>query len=272
VRKVKPADRVVLSWIKGAGADVPSTCYGSAAGRVHSGAISTFMQHTITCENRVSRIPDAMPLRQAALLGCAIPTGAGVIRHSAVVRPGSSVAIFGVGGIGLSAVMAARLQGAAPIIAIDVVAQKLDWARQCGATHVIDSRHQEPLEAIWALTQGRGVDYAVEAVGKSQTMETAFRAVRDQGGLCVLAGNVAHGERIALDPFDLIRGKRIVGTWGGESQLDRDVPVYANLYLAGRLPLDTLITHEYRLADINAALQALEQGLVGRALINMGAN
>ena len=213
-----------------------------------------------------------MPLRQAALLGCAIPTGAGVIRHSADVRPGSSVAIFGVGGIGLSAVMAARLQGAAQIIAIDIVEQKLDWARQLGATHVINSRRQEPLEAIWALTQRRGVDYAVEAVGKSQTMETAFRAVRDQGGLCVLAGNVAHGERIALDPFDLIRGKRIVGTWGGESQLDRDVPVYAGLFLAGQLPLDDLITHEYQLADINEALRALEQSLVGRALINMAAS
>jgi S-(hydroxymethyl)glutathione dehydrogenase/alcohol dehydrogenase len=270
VHKVKPADRVVLSWIKGTGADVPSTCYDSAAGRVHSGAISTFMRQTITCENRVSRIPDAMPLRQAALLGCAIPTGAGIIRHSADVRPGSSVAIFGVGGIGLSAVMAARLQGAEQIIAIDIVTQKLDWARKLGATHVIDSRYEEPLEAIWALTQQRGVDYAVEAVGKSQTMETAFRAVRDHGGLCVLAGNVAHGERVALDPFDLIRGKKIVGTWGGESQLDRDVPIYVDLFLAGKLPLDDLITHEYRLADINSALRALEQGLVGRALINMG--
>jgi S-(hydroxymethyl)glutathione dehydrogenase/alcohol dehydrogenase len=100
-------------------------------------------------------------------------------------------------------------------------------------------------------------------------MEVAFRAVRDCGGLCVLAGNVAYGECIALDPSDLMRGKRIVGTWGGESQLDRDVSVYAALFLAGKLPLDTLITHEYRLADINKALAALEQGMVGGALINM---
>jgi S-(hydroxymethyl)glutathione dehydrogenase/alcohol dehydrogenase len=269
VTKVKPGDRVVLSWIKGSGAEVPSTRYESAAGTVNSGAISTFMRHTITCENRVTPIPAAMPLREAALLGCAIPTGAGVILNTARVHAGSSVAIFGVGGIGLSAVMAARLQNAERIIAIDIVAQKLTQARRLGATHVINGQQQDPLETIWDLTQGQGVDYAVEAVGRRETMEAAFRAVRDHGGLCVLAGNVAHGERIALDPFDLIRGKRIVGTWGGESQMDRDVPVYTAMFLQERLPLESMITHEYRLVDINHALDALEQGGVGRALINM---
>jgi S-(hydroxymethyl)glutathione dehydrogenase/alcohol dehydrogenase len=233
--------------------------------------MSTFMRQTITCENRLTPLPDTMPLREAALLGCAIPTGAGVILHTARVRSGSSVAIFGAGGIGLSAVMAAKLRGAEPIIAIDIVKQKLAWAHTLGATHVIDSRHQDPLTAIRALTQQQGVDYAVEAMGKRDTMEAAFRAVRDRGGLCVLAGNVANGECIALDPRDLLRGKRIVGTWGGSSQLDRDVSVYAALFLAGKLPLDTLITHEYRLADINKALAALEQGMVGGALVNMTA-
>jgi S-(hydroxymethyl)glutathione dehydrogenase/alcohol dehydrogenase len=269
VTKVVPGDHVVLSWIKGDGAEVASTCYQSAEGAVHSGAMSTFMRQTITCENRLTLLPDTMPLREAALLGCTIPTGAGMILHTARVRSGSSVAIFGAGGIGLSAIMAAKLRGAELIIAIDVAKRKLARARTLGATHVIDSRHQDPLTAIQALTQQQGVDCAVEAVGKRDTMEAAFRAVRDRGGLCVLAGNVAYGERIALDPSDVMRGKRIVGPWGGESQLDRDVSVYATLFLAGKLPLDTLITHEYRLADINKALAALEQGMVGGALINM---
>ena len=270
VTKVKPGDRVVLSWIKGSGADVPSTIYQSSGGPVNSGAISTFMRQMVTCENRVTPIPDAMPLREAALLGCAIPTGAGIVLNTAKVRPGSSVAVFGVGGIGLSAVLAADLMNATTIIAVDVFDHKLEQARQIGATHVINTRRQDSLATILEITGGRGVDYAVESAGRRETMETAFQVVRDNGGLCVLAGNLPHGECISIDPFNLIKGKRIIGTWGGESQPDRDIPLYVNLYLAEKLKLDMLITHEYRLKDINQAFDDLEQGKVGRALIDMG--
>lgn len=269
VTKVKPGDCVVLSWIKGKGIDVPSTVYHSAEGKINSGAISTFMQQTITCENRVTPIPDAMPLREAALLGCAIPTGAGIILNTARVQPGSSVAVFGIGGIGLSAVLAADLMHATTIIAVDIFDHKLEHALQVGATHAINAHKQDPLAAIQDITEGRGVDYAIEAAGRRETMEMAFKAVHDNGGLCVLAGNLPHGECISLDPFDLIKGKRIVGTWGGESQPDRDIPLYVDLYLAGKLKLDLLITHEYRLEDINQAFDDLERGKIGRALIEM---
>jgi len=269
VTKIKPGDRVVLSWIKGIGADVPSTIYQSAEGQINSGAISTFMRQTVASENRVTPIPDAMPLREAALLGCAIPTGAGIILNTVRVRPGGSVAVFGVGGIGLSAVLAADLMNATTIIAVDVFEHKLEQASQLGATHVINAHQQDPLATILEITGGRGVDYAIEAAGRRETMETAFQAVRDNGGLCVLAGNLAHGERISLDPFNLIKGKRIIGTWGGESQPERDIPLYVDLYLAAKLKLDMLITHEYRLEDINQALDDLEHGKVGRALIDM---
>jgi S-(hydroxymethyl)glutathione dehydrogenase/alcohol dehydrogenase len=267
VTKVKPGDHVVLSWIKGNGADVPFTVYQSLEGAVNSGAISTFMQQTVTCENRVTPIPDAMPLREAALLGCAIPTGAGIVSNTARVRPGSSVAIFGVGGIGLSAVLAADLVHATTVIAVDVSDHKLEQARQVGATHLINARQQDPLETILEITGQRGVDYAIEAAGQRETMETAFQVVRDGGGLCVLAGNLPHGERISLDPFDLIKGKRIVGTWGGETQPDRDIPMYVDLYLSGKLKLDRLITHTYNLDEINQAFSDLEAREVGRALI-----
>lgn len=269
VTKVKPGDCVVLSWIKGKGIDVPSTVYQSAEGKINSGAISTFMRQTVTCENRVTPIPDAMPLREAALLGCAIPTGAGIILNIARVQPGSSVAVFGVGGIGLSAVLAAGIMNATIIIAVDIFDHKLKQARQIGATHLINARWKDPLNTILNITGGRGVDYAIEAAGKRETMEMAFKAVQDNGGLCVLAGNLPHGECISLDPFDLIKGKRIIGTWGGESQPDRDIPLYVDLYLAGKLKLDLLITHEYRLEDINQAFDDLEQGKIGRALIEM---
>jgi S-(hydroxymethyl)glutathione dehydrogenase/alcohol dehydrogenase len=269
VVKVKPGDRVVLTWIKGDGQDVPATRYGSAGGAVNSGALSTFMTTTVTCENRLVVMPAAMPLREAALLGCAIPTGAGVVLNTADLQPGQSIAVFGAGGIGLSAVLGARLRQAGIIVAIDVVADKLIAARRLGATHAIDARSLDPVAALLALTTGRGVDVAVEAAGRRETMEAAFRSVRAGGGLCVLAGNLPHGSLMALDPMDLIRGKRIVGTWGGETQPDRDLPRYAQSFLAGALPLGELISHEYRLDEVNDALSALEAGQVARALVRL---
>lgn len=268
VQKVKPGDRVVLSWIKGAGADVPSTVYRSADGPVNSGAISTFMRQTVTCENRVTPVPATMPLREGALLGCAVPTGAGIIMNRMNVTAGSSVAVFGVGGIGLGAVAGAKMQNAAIIIAVDVLDHKLEQARAVGATHVVNGAREDAVAAIRAIV-GRGVDYAIESAGQRETMEGAFQSIRDAGGLCVLAGNLPHGQRIAIDPFDLIRGKQLAGTWGGETVLDRDVPLYVNLHLAGKLALGAFITHEYPLEDINAALDDLESGRVGRALIKM---
>lgn len=269
VTKVKCGKKVVLSWTKGIGADVPSTIYEGPDGPVNSGAISTFLRHTVTCENRVTPLPDAMPLREAALLGCAVPTGAGIVLNTARVRPGESIVIFGAGGIGLSAVMASSLVSATPIIAVDLVAQKLKLAQDLGATHLVNANQADPLSAIMEITGGRGVDYAIEAAGTVSTMETAFRAVRDGGGLCVLAGNLPHGKRISIDPFGLIRGKRIVGSWSGESLPDRDIPRYVRLYLDGQLMLDSLITHEYPLRDINQALEDLEQGRLARAVVNM---
>ncbi len=269
VTKVKPDDHVVLSWIKGYGADVPATIYLSPEGPINSGAISTFMHKTITCESRVTPVPESMPLKEAALLGCAIPTGVGIIMNTARVQAGSSVAIFGIGGIGLSAVLGAKLAKARVIIAIDVFDHKLQQSLRLGATHLINARERDPLTEILNITGGIGVDYAVEAAGRRETMETAFKSVRDKGGLCILAGNLPSEELISISPFDLIKGKRIVGTWGGETQPDRDIPRYAELYLNGNLDLSALITHEYPIENINQAFEQLEQGLVGRALIKL---
>lgn len=269
VTKVQVGDRVVLTWIKGTGADVPSTTYRSESGLINSGAISTFMRRTVTCESRLVPIPATMPLREAALLGCAIPTGAGIIVNTMDTQPGQTVAIFGVGGIGMSAVLAAAMRKAAMIITVDVIDTKLQQARRLGATHTINAHSEDPVQAIAGLTDGKGVDYAVESAGRLETMEQAFRSVRDGGGLCVLAGNLPHGEKIALDPYDLIRGKRIVGTWGGETRPDTDIPRYADAFLAGEMKLDLLITHTYPLQDINQALDDLELGKIGRALIDM---
>lgn len=269
VKKVKPGDRVVLTWLKGEGADVPSTVYGSEIGPVNSGAISTFMRRTVTCENRLVPIPDSMPFREATLLGCAVPTGGGIVLNTMKVQEEDTVAVFGVGGIGMSAIASAAMQGAKVIIAVDVSDQKLERARLLGASHLIDARIQNPVDSVKEITNGKGVDFAVEAVGKREVMETAFRSVRDGGGCCVLAGNVPMGERISLDPFDLIRGKRIIGSWGGETDPDRDVESYVRFFSQGKLNLEPLITDSFPLERINEALTQLENGSVGRAMIEM---
>jgi S-(hydroxymethyl)glutathione dehydrogenase/alcohol dehydrogenase len=270
VKKVKAGDHVVLTWIKASGRDVPSTIYKRNNGTdVNSGAISTFMEHAIISENRLVKIPQKMPLRQAALLGCAVLTGAGIIRNTASVKRGSTVAVFGVGGIGLSAILQAQLAKAKVIIAVDKFDEKLKIACKAGATHTVNVQKEDPLLRISEFTEGQGVDYAIEAAGVRQAMETAFQTVRDNGGLCVLAGNLAQGELINLNPFDLIKGKRIKGSWGGESRPDKDIPYYVNLYLSGRLNLEILITHTYRLGEINQAIDAIGKESIGRVLIEM---
>jgi S-(hydroxymethyl)glutathione dehydrogenase/alcohol dehydrogenase len=228
------------------------------------------MDYAIVAENRLTRIPGAMPLREAALLGCAVPTGGGIVWNTAKIQPGQAIAVFGAGGVGLSAIMAAKAMNAGMIMAIDLFDHKLEYAKRMGATHTIHGLREKPVETIRALTGGRGVDYAVEAAGTRETMEAAFQSVCDKGGLCILAGNLPRGEGITLDPFDLIMGKKIIGTWGGESRPDQDIPLWADQYLLGKLPLREMITHTYRLEDINQALEDLEKGRVGRALIDLG--
>jgi S-(hydroxymethyl)glutathione dehydrogenase/alcohol dehydrogenase len=270
IGKVKPGDKVVLTWIRGSGADVPSALYKRKDGSmVNSGAVSTFMTKSVISENRLVKIPDAMPLREATLLGCAIPTGVGIVINTAMLSKGDTIAIFGMGGVGLSALLAAKLNQASIIIAIDILDHKLENALKFGATHAINAKKQAVLSEILRITDKGGVDCAIECAGKKESMEVAFQSVRDNGGLCVLAGNLPQGEHISLNPFDLIKGKRIIGSWGGETQPDRDIPTYVKYFLSGTLQLDRLITHSYSLGDVNQALDDLENGNIGRALIDM---
>jgi S-(hydroxymethyl)glutathione dehydrogenase/alcohol dehydrogenase len=270
VTKVKPGNHVVLTWIKGSGHDVPSTQYSKKDGNiVNSGAISTFMTHAVISENRLVPISKEMPLKEAALLGCAIPTGAGIVLNTAHVRPGQSVAVFGCGGIGLSAILAAKMVSAAVIIAIDIREQKLSQAKEIGATHIIDASRQTVFDTIHSITCGKGVDFAIEAAGQKTTMEVAFKSVKDKGGLCILAGNLPAGQDISINPFDLIKGKRIIGTWGGETDPDRDIVNYVQHFLSGKLNLCFFTADIANLNDINQALESVEEGTVNRVLIKL---
>lgn len=183
--------------------------------------------------------------------------------------PHSSMAVFGLGGIGLSALMASGLFACDIVIAVDVSDEKLAAARAFGATHTINALTEDPVAGIRLLTGGKGVDCSVEAAGSTRTIEQAFAAVRQKGGRCVFASHPELGKNISLDPHELISGKSIEGSWGGASRPDEDVPRLAALYRAGRLPLERLLTTRYRLDEVNQALDDLDAHRVFRPLLVM---
>lgn len=270
VTRVKPGDTVVLTWIKTKGCNVPGCTYKDNSGRViNSGAISTFMEKTVVSENRLVPINKKdIPADIAALLGCAILTGSGMVLNELKPEPNSAIAIWGIGGIGACAVMAAVASGCNPVIAIDIKENKLKLARELGATILING-NDLPVEKILKLTNGSGVDYGIESAGNTNVMEMGFSATRNSGGKFILAGNVSQNNKIKINPFDLIAGKKITGSWGGAANPIVDIPKYIEWYKDGKLPLEKLITHRFPLEKINDAFSLLETGNAGRLLIEI---
>ena len=271
VSKVKPGDLVVLGWIKGSGLDGGGVRYRCACmlQDINAGGVTTFNEYAVVSENRLVALPPGVPLDIGVLFGCAVPTGAGIITNDLRPLPGSSVAVFGLGGIGMSALMATMLFKCSKVIAVDVSEHKLELARSFGATHTVNAAQADVVAEIRKLTGGAGVEFAVEASGQASVIEQAFESVRRGGGVCVFASHPENGKRISIDPYELICGKQIRGSWGGSSNPDRDIPMFAELYCEGKLPLDKLITKRYPLDAINDALNDLEHHRVGRPLIEI---
>lgn len=269
VTKVKVDDFVVLGWIKGRGIEAGATRYLRDQQTFNAGAVTTFNEFAVVSENRLVSLPPQVPLDVAVLFGCALPTGAGIVLNEIRPAPGATIGIFGMGGIGLSALMATQLFAPAEVIAIDVENAKLELALEFGATRTINSSSSDPLPEIASLTGGRGLDYGIDASGVAPVIELAFRAVRRNGGLCVFASHPAAGDTICLDPYELICGKQIRGTWGGACDPDEDIPRLAALFVEGKLPLQKLISRRYPLDMINSALDDLEAGGVARPLIEI---
>jgi S-(hydroxymethyl)glutathione dehydrogenase/alcohol dehydrogenase len=270
ITKVKPGQRVILSWIKGSGLDVPGTVYDWNGKKVNAGGVTTFSRHAVVAENRLTPVPDDFPLREAALLGCAVPTGLGAVFNTAAPRPGQSLAVFGTGGIGLCSIAAARINGLTPIVAVDVSPARLAVAKQMGATHTIDASQSDPVAELNKLVPG-GVDFAIEASGRPDVMRQAMFAVRNQGGAAVVVGNASQGQMFEIDPKQFNLGKRLLGTWGGDNVPDRDFPRYVRLIRDGLLSLAPLLDRTYSLGNINQALDDLENRVVARPLVDMSA-
>jgi len=270
VTRLKPSDRVVLSWIKGPGLDAKGPGYRTArdGAVVNAGSIATFSELAIVAENRCTVIPPEFSLDAAALLGCAVPTGAGIVLNQMRANGSDSLVIFGAGGIGLSALLAAASLNCFPIVVVDISHDKLEFAKSLGATDVVSALSPSALEEIQSITRG-GADFCLEASGAAPAMELAFQATRRHGGRCILAGNLCHGSTIAIDPFELIMGKCVEGTVGGNANMPRDIASYLRLNRKGSFPFERLISNIYGLDTINQGFESLKKGLLGRALIQM---
>jgi S-(hydroxymethyl)glutathione dehydrogenase / alcohol dehydrogenase len=268
VTKVKASDKVVLSWLKGSGLEAGGAVYDWDGRRVNAGGVTTFQRHAVVSENRLSRLPEGLPMDVATMLGCAAPTGMGAVINVLKVRPGDSIAIFGTGGVGLNAVMAAAFSGATTIVGVDPSPLRRSLAKLYGATHVVDPAEGDPLEQIRAVVP-HGVDVAVEASGLPAVMALAMQATRMQGGRAVVVGNASHGSMVSVDAATLNQGKSLLGTWGGDSDPDRDFPRFGRLLGAGRFPVRDLLSKPYKLGEATEALRALAAGATGRPLIDM---
>jgi Zn-dependent alcohol dehydrogenase len=230
---------------------------------------SAFAERTVVREQSAIPIDPRVPFDRAALIGCGIMTGVGAVTNRARVEPGATVAVFGLGGIGLSCVQGARLSGASRIVAIDVLAEKLDLARRVGATDVVDSTRDDPVAVVRELTGG-GADYTFEAVGNLSVIRQALDAL-GPGGTLTVVGVPKIGSVFELVVHTLYQNKAILGCRYGAARPHRDFPLLADLYLSGRLEIDALISRHYALDDFGRAVEDLKAGHLARGVFRMDA-
>jgi S-(hydroxymethyl)glutathione dehydrogenase/alcohol dehydrogenase len=227
--------------------------------------LSSFAEKMLVHENTVVKIDKEMPLDRAALIGCGVTTGLGAVFRTARVEPGSTVAVIGCGGIGLSAVQGASIAGANKVIAVDMNPAKLDLAKKMGATHVVDASKDDPVAAVRELTGG--VHYSFEAVGLKVTTEQAYGMLRS-GGQATVIGLVPVGTMIEIEAVTLIDEKILTGSNMGSNQFRTDMPRFVEMYLQGRLNLDDMISQTMKLEQINDAFEDMKKGNVARSVIS----
>lgn len=270
VKHVKPGNKVVLHWRKGLGIESETPHFTWEGRKVNAGWITTFNEYAIVSENRVTAIPDDSDMEVAALFGCAVTTGFGVVENNAKVRIGESVVVFGAGGIGLNIVQAAALVSGYPIIAVDLHDNKLELAKQMGATHVINSSSGHPRQTILEIVGNAGVDAFIDNTGQPAIIEMGYQITKPQGRV-TLVGVPRKGNNINVYSLPMHFGKGLSGSYGGEAIPQTDIPRYHQLFRTGRIKLKNLITNCYALEKINDALNGVRNGAIaGRCLIAMG--
>ncbi|HEX2317324.1 MAG TPA: alcohol dehydrogenase catalytic domain-containing protein [Thermomonospora sp.] len=288
VTDVAPGDNVILSWYypcrrcRACAAGKAWACTGTRSnecllpdgttrlsddnGMVYPYlAVGTMSEYTVVPESAAVRVPSDLPFDVASLIGCSITTGVGAVTNNARVPSGASAVVVGCGGVGLAVVMGLVLAGAYPIIAVDTSAEKLAAARSFGATHTVQAGPGVAAEV--AEITGGGADFAFEVIGRVETIET-LPSLLTTGGVGVLVGLPPEGARAGIDVLELAEsGKTLIGSNYGGAVPSLDFPRLADLYLAGRLPLDSLISHRVRLEEVNEAFDAMRAGTRTRSVI-----
>jgi Zn-dependent alcohol dehydrogenase len=288
VTHVRAGDIVLVTWVpRNAGAATQPPVRATlqvSDGIAQSENVFTWADHTLADEQYVDKVDPGIPRDVTSIIGCAVMTGAGAVINTAAVKPGQSVAVFGVGGVGLSAIVGAKVAGANPIIAVDLDDAKLEFAKQFGATHGINASREDPVAAIHAMTVRpdqftilqtpvSGVDFAFDCIGIRKTMEqivpacrTGYFGARD-GGTAVLVG--VPSTNVELNAMDvLLHEKHFIGSIGGSCAPDRDFPRFLDWQKKGDLNLDAMVTQRFGIDEINEATAALEQGKIrGRAIL-----
>ena len=269
VTTVKPGDTVVLHWRPSQGIQCPPPAYTWNGKKLNAGWLTTFNDHAVISENRMTVISPDYDLRNAPLLGCAVTTAAGVINNDAGVKIGESVVVFGVGGVGLNVVQFAQLAGAYPIVAVDLVDSKLDMARARGATHWLNPSTAGDMDAaIRKIVGDKGPDKVIETTGAKQVIELAYNLTHADG-TCVLVG--VPSEKVTIYTLPIHFNKVLTGSHGGDAVPQVDIPRLIRLNQAGRLSFDGIITHEFPLDEINAALDVVRGGSAGRVVLKIAA-
>ncbi len=286
VTRVKKGDRIIASFVPACGDcfyclnDQSQLCEGmgavgfSAKGTLKDGAeiramtgLGTFAEEMQVDESQCVKIETDLPSEQLALIGCGVTTGVGAALNTAQIKPGSTVAIIGCGGVGQSVLQGARIAGASRIFAIDPVELKRKTAEQLGATDLIDPADGDPVEQVKALTEGRGADYAFEVIGLPETIQQAYAMAR-RGGTAVVVGMSAFDATVTLSAMELFYGsKSLLGCMYGGAQVRRDFPRLVSLVETGRLDIGAMVSRRIALDEVNDAFRAMEAGEVIRSVI-----
>ncbi|MBN2239210.1 MAG: Zn-dependent alcohol dehydrogenase [Dehalococcoidales bacterium] len=287
VTNVKPGDRVVVSLLRSCGVcrycltGRPSMCTaewplntesrwknkaGVAVG--HGLRVGSFAEYCMVDKSQVIPIPDDMPMDRAALLACGVITGYGAVINKAKVKPAESCVIIGVGGVGLNAIQGADIAGAYPIIAVDMLDKKLEASKAFGATHLVNASKGDPIEQIQEITGGYGADYVIVTVGVTSAIAQGVGMLGRQG-TAVIVGLAT--QNLEVFPMDIIDNEKVItASFMGTTNSSQDIPKLVNLYKAGKLKLDELITGHYKLDDINEAIRSTESGEALRNIIDLG--
>ena len=267
VSTVKEGDHVVLHWRPSKGIQSPTPKYNWDGKTVNAGWVTTFNEQAIVSENRLTVIPSNFDMRIAPLFGCAVTTAFGVVNNDAKIKIGQSVVIFGIGGVGLNIAQAASMVSANPIVGVDILKHKLEIGKKFGLSHAVVGGTETNNDTVRNIVGNQGADVVIETTGNSRVIEQAYNLTHPDGKT-ILVGVPNKGDNISIYSLPLHFNKVLTGSHGGDAVPDIEIPRYVRLMVAEKMTLAGLITHEFKLDEINDALDLFRSGEAGRCVFS----